>query len=165
MVLAHDVHEVGHAHPVADGPLDLGQEQVDGPIPQIAGELAQHVRRRDVEVGRRANVEDDGCRLRIRTVDGAQDRAPCDVRVEEVQRRVDPEHEEPGDGVGARVALHVGVRPLLAVDLSEDGDVRPARAVEQHHHGEEDGDDEPDEDGRGDDAHEGRHGENEVRPA
>ena len=58
-VLADGVHQPRPAHPVAHGAAHLRQPELDAGLAQVRMEGGQHVRRRHVQVGGRADVEDD----------------------------------------------------------------------------------------------------------
>ena len=101
-----------------------------------------------VEVGGRGEVDEQAVGRGSCGTQQVADLRPGDVRVEEVQRRVEAEDEEPGDRLRVRVAQEVAEGRAIARDAAEGGDVRPARAVEQEHDRQQDSDDQADQDGR-----------------
>ena len=100
-----------------------------------SGELGmkgrEHVRRRDIEVGGRADVEHERARrVRRGRADERHDLVLGDIGVDERQWDVRAQHEEARDRLGRRVPPGVGVDRRSPRDPPEDGDVRPARLVQ-----------------------------------
>ena len=164
MVLADRGHQPGPAHPVAHRTADLRQAQIDPCLAQLGVQGGQHVGRRHVEVGGRADVEDDGSRPVRSSSDQGHDLVLRDIGIDEGQRDVGPNHEEPGDRRGCRVAIRIGEDRRVAGHAAEHGQVRSAGAVQDGHQRQGDRDGHAGQGGGEDDATEGADGQQEVGP-
>ena len=162
MVLADRGHQPGPAHPVAYGTTDLRQPELDPGVVQVGVQRGQHVGRRHVEVGGGADVEDDGGRPVRPCADQGHDLVLGDIGVDEGERDVGPEHEEPGDRRGRRVAIRIGEDRRVAGHAAEHGEIRPAGAIEDGHQRQRDRDGHPGQGGREDHAAKGADRQQEV---
>ena len=97
---------------------------------KVGHQHRQHVGGRDVEVGRGADVEHDHGRRDGPSPDEGIDLVLRDVGVDERQGHVRADDQEAVDRDGLAVPLGVGVHRGVGGDPSEDGDVRPARLVQ-----------------------------------
>ena len=153
--------QAGQAHPVAHRAPHLRKEQVDFVIAQIADQSPQHIRRADVEIGARAQVEQNGLRRRI-SLGAREDLCTCHIGVEEVQRRIQPQYHQAWNILRIRMTADIDVLPGCIRPFTQDRNVRPAGAVEQHDQRQHDRQDQARHHIRGNDTHQRRDRQREV---
>jgi len=130
VVFADPRHQPRASHPVADRSADLAEPELDAQDSQLDEQCRHHVHRRHIEIGRRADVDDDRAGRLGSGRDEAHDLVLGDVGIDERQRHVRAKEEEPGDRLGGRVTACIGEDRRVARDPAQDRDVRAAGLVQ-----------------------------------
>jgi len=149
------------AEAILDGPLHLGETEIDVHPLELPVQLREHLGRRRVDLGDRLGCHDHDTHGPVGCRESSVDAVAEHLCVCEEERRVEAEEEQPGH-LSPLGVTHDVVVPLEAPHPPEDGGVRVPGPLEHREHGEADRDADTGEDAEYDDPEERRHREREV---